>query len=1093
MSFDLSKAYDRQSFLALAKELLPGVKHDARGISEVSPNFVDIISLGSSSDLDLQIFEVRVSGSLDKRVAIATDAFRLMKLTASYRALVAFYSDTTDQWRLSLMTAEPTIDNGKVKTTLSNPKRYSYLLGPRSKLTTPTKQLISKGQVVDFEDLSKRFAVEVVNNEFYREIAKLYDELVGVGEARGVMRYPTQGEAKHEFAVRLIGRIIFCWFLREKRSDSGTPLIPIEILSRKAANENSYYHSTLTPLFFEVLNKHFKNREDKFQVDYHASIPYLNGGLFSPDVDDHYKFDRALQSSVPGLVDVPDSWLRKLFDLLELYNFTVDENTSYDIDLSIDPEMLGRIFENLLARINPETGETVRNTTGSFYTPREIVEYMVDQSLKEYLTLQTSISEEKLDSLISFDLLDDEEYPLADSEKQRVIDALSNIKILDPACGSGAFPIGVLQKIVFMLQQVDPDSRQWLDKQLSGAGPELRQHLEREFHNKNFDYLRKLGVIRESIYGIDIQPVATEISRLRCFLTLIVDQSVEDDLGNRGIEPLPNLDFKFVTANSLISLGEVDESNEQTGLFEDRSGIDQLKEIRDRYFSSHNSEREALKAQFIQIQNKMLQKMIVNHTHGFAEVTKRLSSWDPFSHEATSWFDREWMFGIGDGFDVVIGNPPYVQLQKNGGKLADMYADEHFETFARTGDIYCLFYERGFQLLKPRGTLSFITSNKWMRSAYGEKLRSYFVNEVNPLWLIDFGGHQVFDSATVDTNILIAERASFQNKVKTCVVSKNFSRNNMSVYFRQHYSVATSLTAKKGWVILNGVEDNIKKKIESAGKPLKEWGVDIYRGILTGYNEAFIIDRSTREKLIAASPKNAEIIRPILRGKDIKRYRIDSPELWLLFIPWHFPLHNRDIVGASKEAEVAFEEQYPAVYEHLLNFKNDLQERNKAETGIRYEWYALQRFGSKYWKEFDLPKVVWGNLALGSQFAFTREPFIINAPSVFFATENLYLLAVLNSRVGQYYIKNLGVARSGGYIEFKPMFVEQMPVPKISENEQEKFIRLASEVTKKQSIKSDTSALEKEIDKMTYKIYGLSQEEIDYLESSELVTSPTSS
>ncbi|EDK72624.1 ParB domain protein nuclease, partial [candidate division TM7 genomosp. GTL1] len=196
--------------------------------------------------------------------------------------------------------------------------------------------------------------------------------------------------------------------------------------------------------------------------------------------------------------------------------------------------------------------------------------------------------------------------------------------------------------------------------------------------------------------------------------------------------------------------------------------------------------------------------------------------------------------------DMCMTDPPYIldylHAKRHGkpttgfGAKRDrryLEADEHFETFARTGDIYCLFYERGFQLLKPRGTLSFITSNKWMRSAYGEKLRSYFVNEVNPLWLIDFGGHQVFDSATVDTNILIAERASFQNKVKTCVVSKNFSRNNMSVYFRQHYSVATSLTAKKGWVILNGVEDNIKKKIESAGKPLKEWGVDIYRGILT--------------------------------------------------------------------------------------------------------------------------------------------------------------------------------------------------------------------------------------------------------------------
>ena len=330
MSAALADIYARRHFLALVGDLLPDVIFDTRDVSNVSSSFAEVVSLGSCPSLNLQIFEVKVSGSLEKRVAIASDAFNLMKRTASYRSLVAFYSEETDQWRLSLLTAKPTIDEGKVVTRFSSPKRYSYLLGPGSKLGTPAKQLIVKGRVTNFEDLSKRFALEVVNDEFYREIAKLYDELVGSDQVSGVLKYPSEMTSKHEFGVRLIGRIIFCWFLREKRSNAGTSLIPSEVLSRLAANETDYYHAVLAPLFFEVLNKRLRNREARFQGTEFATIPYLNGGLFNPDLDDCYKFDKVLQKSDAGKIEVPDHWLHKFFDLLEMYNFTVDENTSFD-------------------------------------------------------------------------------------------------------------------------------------------------------------------------------------------------------------------------------------------------------------------------------------------------------------------------------------------------------------------------------------------------------------------------------------------------------------------------------------------------------------------------------------------------------------------------------------------------------------------------------------------------------------------------------------------------------------------------------------------------------------------------------------------
>src|SRR5260221_8649188 len=245
--------------------------------------------------------------------------------------------------------------------------------------------------------------------------------------------------------------------------------------------------------------------------------------------------------------------------------------------------MLGRIFENLLAEINPETGESARKSTGSYYTPRVIVDYMVDESLLLYLKNQTQIDEEKLRTVISYDLHDDEEHPLTEDERERIISALERVKILDPACGSGAFPIGALQKIVFILQQTDPEGQLWFKKQIKNTPPELRRVVEREFAHKNFDYIRKLGIIRENIYGVDIQPIATEISRLRCFLTLVVEERIQEGLENRGIEPLPNLDFKFVTANTLIGLPG-SQVNSQVGLFEDEAGIREHKELRDMIF-----------------------------------------------------------------------------------------------------------------------------------------------------------------------------------------------------------------------------------------------------------------------------------------------------------------------------------------------------------------------------------------------------------------------------------------------------------------------------------------------------------------------------
>src|SRR2546430_1123486 len=320
----------------------------------------------------------------------------------------------------------------------------------------------------------------------------------------------------------------------------------------------------------------------------------------------------------------------------------------------------------------------IGKNTGSYYTPRVIVDYMVDESLFLYLKNRTQIEEETLRAVISYDLHDDVEYQLTENERERIIIALEKLKILDPACGSGAFPIGALQKIVFILQQADPEGHLWFKKQIKNTSPELRRVVEREFAHKNFDYIRKLGIIRENIYGIDIQPIATEISRLRCFLTLVVDERIQEDLENRGIEPLPNLDFKFVTANSLIGLPG-SQVNSQIGLFEDDAGIRELKELRDSFFNASGTERDQLKFQFVQAQNRMFQRLISEGRRGHADLTAKLTTWDPFSNKSSSWFEPEWVFGVKDGFDILIGNPPYIQLQKlRGNPIQRVYKEQNF-------------------------------------------------------------------------------------------------------------------------------------------------------------------------------------------------------------------------------------------------------------------------------------------------------------------------------------------------------------------------------------------------------------------------------
>ncbi len=764
----LANEYHIDNFTYLIKELLlpdfVGEKHDVSFSSEI---FTTVKQLGDSVACNLSVFEVVLKdGAQNRRVAITQEMFKVMRGLRINNAVVAFTNADKRNFRISLLTSKYEYDGEKIVKVLSNPRRYSYSLGLGTKTKTAYKFLIAKGKVTDLNELINRFSVEVVNKQFYSEVATSFTELVG-GERDGKTYEKLlnlHGSVDHnkyaEFGVRLIGRIVFCWFLREKRSENNIPLVPDDMLALETIREKAnYYHDALEPLFFELLNTSHKKRKACFNTDYYKLIPYLNGGLFSPHIDDRYKFDSVNNCGLYGVVTIPNEWFIKFYNTLGQYNFTVDENTAYDIELSIDPEMLGRIFENLLAEINPETGENAKKSTGSFYTPRDIVDFMVDSSLCEYLKTKTGIDGMKLNALISYSKDDDNLAVFNEAEKKKLIDALYTVTVLDPACGSGAFPIGMLQKVVYVLQEIDPTANLWFDKATENVGILLKKEFEKKFNAGSLNYIRKLSVIQNSIFGIDIQPIAVEISRLRCFLSLIIEEKVDDTEENRGINPLPNLDFKFIIANSLITL----DNTTQLSIFENQDHIKILKDIREEYFNADSERRTELKLEFLQVQQDMLLNTIANYQKQASARYQQLSEWKPFENQATSWFDSEWMFGIKDGFDIVIGNPPYLESRHSNfsESLKDKLQEQlhirygkRFDLIPRGSDLLIYFYELSLRVIKENGINVFITQNSWLDTEYGSQFQKYLRQRTNVLSIID-SDFKSFETANINTVITI--------------------------------------------------------------------------------------------------------------------------------------------------------------------------------------------------------------------------------------------------------------------------------------------------------------------------------------------------
>ena len=933
--------------------------------------------------------------------------------------------------------------------------------------------------------------------------------------------------------IRLLTRLIFCWFLKEKEGLIPENLFDPTDLAKilKGSDEggfdpesetsSTYYQAILQNLFFATLNQRMgkdgngkpyrvlaldegflKNRatydvNNLYRYESHfrdpstalslfADIPFLNGGLFEcldrteegtdkkryldgfsrnpkkrPLVPDRLFFDSgetADLSSAYGDSKRKAEKVSGLISILNRYKFTIIENTPIDQEIALDPELLGKVFENLLASYNEETKTTARKQTGSFYTPRPIVDYMVDESLKAHLTraLVEQARMKEPDARTGLDLLfayTEKEHAFTPSEVATLIAAIDALKILDPACGSGAFPMGVLHKLVFILGKLDPDNDRWKQTQLQklDSAP-MREELERAFAENNDDYGRKLYLIENCLYGVDIQPIAIQITKLRFFISLVCDQKTNrNKKDNHGIRPLPNLETKFVAADTLIGLPIPEPDLFLKSLIEPIE-----KEIEAAYHGHFTIQRRdqklALQRKIKTLRQKLTDTLLgglgANKGSEVAKKAQHLAEWDPFNPQSTAdFFDPHWMFGqaLKNGFDIVIGNPPYLRIQgiqQTNPKAADYYK-EHYTSATGSFDLYVIFMERGMQLIGKAGILNFINPDKWVNASFGKGIRRFAVSQQNVHKLISFGAHQVFSACTYSSLLWMGRspvtaikyaRVS-PDESKAASIDEELTKLETSAFA----AIPFDSLSEEPWILPSLESAKAMGQILAIQRRTSDL-LRIFVGLQTSKDSVYFLKQAVDngETFTAYSPELEErieiengIVRHLLLGDQVHRYEAISSDNLVLF-PYDatgdgFPR----LIPASK-----IERLYPKGWGYLKRCEAVLRGRENGRFD-NDEWY---QFGRKQGiNEGGTPKLLAPDISLGGNFSIDRT-------GRFYTTTTLYgyikhdkvwesyefLLAVMNSKVLWFYLKTSGSVLANGYFRYKPAYLQNFPIPEVS-------------------------------------------------------------
>jgi hypothetical protein len=1131
-NIDFKQPYDRMEFLKFVeRDFLPeDFRVEVENMDFSSTYTQQTTRLGTCESLGLEVIEITHSSTHDARVGLSKEAFRMLLNRSTHnRALILFVpQDTPSTYRFSLVTIDVTIDEHKVRRSYSNPRRYSFVLGSEAKVRTPQEYLIRKGRVKDLDDLQKRFSVEVLTKEFYAELSDWYSwaiSLVKFPNAPADTIKEQQIEHNSKNVIRLLTRLLFVWFLKQKH------LIPNELFDPKYLGDNIlknfdplheiglfkdkgiesiYYKAILQNLFFATLNcpissdnkmsRGFRTEGQHFDINslmryeklfknpqfflelVNSKVPFLNGGLFDclDDKQNKIYIDGFSDNLVkPNNLVVPDylffgeekgksidlTWfyggdkkkknvnVRGLVDILNTYNFTIEENTPFDQEVSLDPELLGKVFENLLASYNPETKTTARKLTGSFYTPREIVQYMVDESLIAHL--KRTVGEDLESEYRKLMQYTDEDLELTTSKKQEIIRSLNHCKIIDPACGSGAFPVGILQQMVHMLSQLDPGNVYWhqivkestlgemskaLDIQDEEAREEAINDITRSFDKdvNRPDYARKLYLIENCIYGVDIQSIAVQISKLRFFISLVVEQvATQDANDNFGIRPLPNLEAKFVAANTLIGLGK-----KEATLFDNpeiAKKEEELKQAKHKIYGAKTSKtkqkyKDIVATLRVEIANKLAELGAIGN-----DAARQLAQWDMFDQNASSpFFDPEWMFGVSDGFDIVIANPPYVFTRdvEFAGDFKKYIEKEYFSKSksekkskanqAGKINLFAVFVMKGIMLNSKKGVLSYILPNNILRTTTYDLVRRYILNNTSIDQIIDLGSG-VFENVTASTVIiqLINNQDNhYITKAITNIENIEERKYDLENIPQSQFFKNTSYTFN---IFGSDIINQLTNKINSCSIKLGEKCKYISPGI-----------DGDKNRYIANNKANNEY-KPIIFGKNISRYSIEFGNNYILY--------DRKLLNRARE-EIIFISQK----------------------------IVLQRISGG-------THPITASLDMDAFYTFNSVNNIILKD----AYKDYYkvCLCLLNSNVINWYYANNFSNNSNLTVNISKTYLEMLPFIDFENIDKKPIDDIVDKIldTKKSNPQADTTALESEIDRMVYELYGLTEEEIAIIEN----------
>mgnify|MGYP000931804721 CR=1 FL=1 len=1011
------------------------------------------------------------------------------------------------------------------------------------------------------------FNVELLNKRFYRELSDWYfwaHHLIKDGTIRLPQHCDTEQE-KSLFLIRLLTRVIFCWFLVEKR------LIPADLfLDHKlkklvkdlSPDTSTYYHAVLQNLFFGTLNmpgelRGFREKKKdgqrydpnygttnlwRYETDFHdpddwlklaEHIPFLNGGLF--DCLDDKSGKRQDNSILDGFSDNPKlachlpndlffgsersvdlskdygeenkrtarskrAKVRGLIEILSSYKFTIEENTPLEEEIALDPELLGKVFENLLASYNEDTKTTARKALGAFYTPREIVAYMVDEALKSYLSTQVPKAKGVLDSLFANTANPSDIKP---DLRDALIAAIGHVKILDPACGSGAFPMGALNRLVDLLQKLDPNNELWKRDRLAEAERYLQvleateapkeeieachdriEDITRSFDTRfhALDFARKLYLVENAIYGVDIQPIAVQIAKLRFFISLVVDQKVDMQAKNLGVRPLPNLETRLVAADTLIPLPKP--KAHQGNLFDDATPEDykehsrlkkELQRIRHEHFNARDPRKKRrLRDDDARVRGEL--QVLLQKVGLPAKAARAMSAWDPYDQNtAATFFDSEWMFGlpvgkvrvprnapstllgnlalvndaggqmeftesdfqeVESGFDIVIGNPPYIRIQtlkKKDPKLVEFYRKEYNSATKGNYDLYVVFIEAGLRFLRSDGHLAYICPHKFFNAQYGEPLRKLIARGNNLRHVVHFGDEQVFPGATIYTCLLFLSK----NANPYCSFVK---AHNLAEWGANHTGAAGKIPSQDisstEWNFAVGHGADLFGKMRDSFRKLGDVA-DVFVGIQTSADDVFILDLiETKQTTLLVRSRTLQkaielehdLMHPIVSGTDVKHFAPLPDRQYILF-PYMVENERASLIPFTE-----LEAKYKLTALYLKNNQQKLKRREKGKFNDS-EWHRFgrsQNLGIQSRPKLCVPRLV-DHLHAGIDLEGTHYLDNVDVGGVtwkpeFSGLSLRTLLSLFNSQVLRWYFPHVSAPFRGGYRSANRQFINQLPI-----------------------------------------------------------------